>query len=225
MLCRQAIQVSKNLDYPRRERVLEEYNDVNYRILDNLYSWQNILDKDGWYEQWQNKVEVHLAKFREIAPSTILGFQNVDLGNWSETVANKLEKQVLYLEKVVADRLEKYGVAALHKSHYDAASKSLYVITVRTRESWAVRVVDFSKTSRPAQILEHIFKAPLEHYDFEELAFIVGDRGHSAISDQDRAIYFALRNINTKIEKDLKDKNFGFLNIENNQVWVDRLHI
>lgn len=220
----QAFQKYKDLGYMRRIRELPERKDDNYLLIDDEATWQNLLDKDEWYEQWQYKVEQHLSAFRENSTKYLLAFQNVNLNNWADTIANRLEKQMEFISEVFGLELQKHGLYVLHRSHYDVASKSLYLIQMRDRRSWKVRVIDFTKTSRPAQILEQIFTAPLEHHDFDDLSFNIGDGSLASISDQDRSLYYALQNINKKIDKDL-GLDVGFLNIENSQVWIDSLHI
>lgn len=219
----QAFQKYKDLGYSRRERILPSSDSVNNSLINDEMTWQNLLDKEEWYEQWQMKVEQRLSSFRENSVSRLLKFQNVELGDWSDTTANRLEKQMLIIEKILKGLRKQYNVYVLHRTYFDSSSKSLYVLQIRDRKSWTARTVDFSKTGKPAQILEHIYTAPLEHHDFTDLEFIV-DRAGSDIEQNDRLLYFAIRNINKKIDKDI-GHDVGLLNIENRQVWVDALHI
>lgn len=221
----QAFQKYKDLGYSRRERVLPVRGSTNNLIIDDENTWQNLLDKDEWYEQWQMRIENHFVSFREDSVGRLIKLQNVELGDWSDTIANRLEKQMMIIESELADLRKKYNVPALHKSHFDSSSKCLYLLQIRNRKSWTARTVDFSKTGRPAQLLEHIYKEPLEHHDFNSLEFIVDSTQSSHdIADNDRLLYFALKNINKKIDKDL-NSDVGLLNIGNQQVWVDSLHI
>jgi hypothetical protein len=223
ILNEQAFQKYKDLDYSKRERILPTRNTDNNSLIDDEVTWQNLLDKDEWYDQWQMKVEQRLASFREDSVSRLLLFQNVDLGNWSNTTANRLEKQMLIIEKLLKSLRKQYNVYVLHRTYFDSSSRCLYILQIRDRKSWTARTVDFSKTGKPAQILEHIYTAPLEHHDFTDLEFIV-DRAGSDIEHNDRLLYFAIRNINKKIDKDI-GHHVGLLNVENRQVWVDSLHI
>lgn len=219
-----AFQKYKDLDYTRRERVLPQADSTNYRIVMDDTAWQNLLRKNEWYERWEFKVEHHLASFKEESTIYLLAFHNLDLTGWTDTVANRLEKQMEVLSGMLNVSIEKHQLKALRKSHYDPSSKSLYLIQLRDRQSWKVRVVDFSKTSRPAELLELIYEEPLEHHDFDDLEFKIGDKSHSNIEAQDRSLYYALQNINKKINKDTGSK-VDLLNIENSQAWVDSLHI
>lgn len=220
----QAYQRYKDLDYTRRVRTLPERDSENYMTIDDEFTWQNLLSKGEWYETWQQRVEHNLTSFREESTSSLLAFNNASLGDWSDTIANRLEKQMEIITKILSDRLMKLEVYVLHRSYYDAQSKSLYILQLRDRDRWKVKTIDFTKTSRPAQILELIYEEPLEHHDFDDIEFKVGDRHSTNIKDQDRTLYYALQNINKKIDKAM-GSDFGLLNIENNQVWVDRLHI
>lgn len=215
----QAYQKYKDYDYALRQRVLRH----DAAMSTDDFTYQNLLRKDEWYDRWQFKVENHISSFREFSPNLLLRFQNVDLGDWTDTLANRLEKQMIMISKTIEAMMSRYGLTALHKTHFDASSKQLYILQIRDRQSWKVRTVDFSRTKKQSIVLEAIYADPLEHHDFSDLELRVDPSGEDAERDP-RMIYFIADNINRKINKTVGSK-MDLLESKQDQVWVYHLHI
>lgn len=215
----QAYQKYKEYDYARRQRVLHP----DAMMISDDFTYQNLLRNDEWYDRWQFRVEHHISSFREYSPDLLMKFQNIELGDWTDTSANRLEKQMLVISETLNAMLIKYKVYDLRKTHFDAASKQLYILKINDRSSWKVQTVDFSRTRKQSILLEAIYADPREHHDFSELELHVDPSGKEA-EREPRMIYFIADNINRKFNKVI-GSNMDLLETKQDQVWVYHLHI
>jgi hypothetical protein len=214
-----AYQKYKDYDYALRQRILQP----DAMMVSDDYTYQNLLRKDEWYEKWQFKVEHHLSMFREFSPKLLLQFQNIDLGDWTDTIANRLEKQMIVIDDAIGAMLRETKVYDLRKTHFDTASKRLFIIQTNSQTSYKALEVDFSRAIKQAILLEEIYKNPREHHDVVDLEFKVDPSGKQSESDP-RTVYYVAHNINRKINKVVKTK-MDLLESRNDQVWVYHLHI
>lgn len=215
----QAYQKYKDYDYAQRKRVLHP----DAMMISDDFTYQNLIGKDEWYDRWQFKIENHISSFREYSPNLLMQFQNVELGDWTDTVANRLEKQMMIIDDTLKSMLFEYKVYDLRKTHFDSASNQLFIIGINDRTSWKVRTIDFSRTKQQSIVLGVIYADPREHHDFSDLELLVDPSGEQS-EREPRMIYFIVNNINKKINKALGSK-IDLLESRHDQAWVYSLHI
>lgn len=218
-----AFQKYSDLGYSHRERILPKMDSINGNLVADEIIWQNLVDKDDWYEIWQTKVAVNLTRFGTESNRSLLQFQNIRFGKWSETNANKLEKQMVELDKIIEKLRLKYQIPVLLRSHYDKDSRQLHFIFPRMREGWKIESISFAKAPKQSKILETMYAAPFEQHTFDDLKFHL-DPGQVDESMNSNTVRDTIKNINRKIVNSI-GKNEGLVNISKELAWIDNLHL
>lgn len=220
ILNEQAFQKYKDFEYSHRQRVIPQTEHTDLLMVQDEFTWQNLINKDEWYDQWQSSIEQRIVVFKDNSVKNLMRFNNIDLGEWSDTLANRFEKQMYIVEELQSEIQSKFGIYTLNRTYFDKASKSLYVIVPASRERYKVRVIDFSRTGSPSRLLDYVYKSPLENHDFYDIEFALDP----AKDEDDRLIQYTVKNINTKFKKEVQT-NHELLCVKNQQVWVDKIHI
>ena len=219
LLHNQAIKKYNELSYPYRQRVLK-FTDTEYASSIAQVHHHNAADSDGWYTEWVELVQrLALDGFREKSPAYILKFTSVKLGNWNDTVANRMEKQMKTLSAITKEVLKNLKIYRLRKCHYDAESYTLYVIQQSRDGFCKAKTVDFSGKQNAADILTAIFKNPeIHHALFDVLETFDYELAKASLNGDTRG-YDEVQNINKKILKEIKLD--GLLMCRGGQVWVE----
>lgn len=214
-----AVYKYRSHDYDSRERVIPS-NKHNELELSERHR-HSAINYGNWYGKWENAVIGCLSKFRESA-DLIFKFTNLKLGKWTDTTANRFEKQIVALEKIQKSLYKTNKILLLWRFHYDADHKKLLVLRegkIRNK----VDEVSFAGMPLAHDVLSIICEDPKRDHDMHEVLEKIDFAEAERYEAGDRKAYDTIQNANKKVAKDIGLEDFFVF--KGDVAWVNERYI
>lgn len=103
-----AVHKYRDHDYDSRERIIPSSPEFSALEISERHR-HSAINYRNWHDRWEKAVVACLEKFRE-SGDMIFKFTNLKLGKWTDTSANRFEKQIESINKIQKSIHKKNGV-------------------------------------------------------------------------------------------------------------------
>lgn len=217
----EAVEKYREHGYDWRERIIPKAS-KDSSLVNSERNRHATINYRNWHERWEKKVITCLHSLPKDAASLEFKFVNIDLGEWTDTSANRFEKQILALGQIYKNSLASIDVTSLFRVAYSDRSKTL-LIALRRLHSPTIKSVRFNGMPLAHDLLKRVCKTPKDDHDVFELLEDIDHAEAESFINGNRKAYNTCMNVNKKIHKEINLEEF--LCFKGRSVWINERYL